>query len=91
MTTETITNTAPATFPDGAEVISTGTTSHGKWVYRTVTLFRAGRDKTGAPVWLKAGVLGEATTQAKIERMAAAEAAERGIPVLPRLRHQDAR
>lgn len=70
--------------------IAIGSTTHGKWNYKTVVLYTAGTTKDGRKVWLKNEVIFEATTQAKIERLAKAEAGRRGLPLMPGVRHYQA-
>lgn len=68
--------------------IATMMIHHGKWTYKTVVLYESGiRRSDGTDVWVKKYVLHKATTQAKIERLAKAEAEARGIPLLPYVRH----
>lgn len=69
------------------QCIAIGTTTHGKWSYRTVVVYNKGTRKDGTEVWLKGEILCEATTASKIQRLAEEAAATRGIPLLPHVRH----
>ena len=67
--------------------IAIATTTHGKWCYKTAVRYLAGSRKDGSPCWLKDRVLAEATTSAKIRRLAEQAAAEQDLPLLPGVRH----
>lgn len=70
------------------DCIAIGTIRHGKWSYHTVVVYTALMKESG-PVWVKHDVIAEATTIAKITRLAEAEAKTRGIPLLPKVRHNN--
>lgn len=66
-------------------VIAIGTTPHGKWTYKTVVVYREGANGK----YQKDRVLAEATTDAKIKRLAEEYSRELGYPLRPRVRHND--
>lgn len=69
--------------------VAIGSTSHGKWNYKTVVIYVAAVNKKGENVWRKDRVVWEATTAAKIQRLAEQVAKEQGLPLLPDVRHND--
>lgn len=71
------------------EVIAIGSSMHSKWSYKTVVLYRKGTLVNGKRVWKKVGILAEATTDAKIRRLAEEESRFRGIPFISDVRHND--
>ena len=67
--------------------IAIGTTTHGKWSYKTVVRYVARPRKDGILTWHKDAVLAQATTQNKITRLAQEYATQEGIPLFPGVRH----
>lgn len=69
--------------------IAIGTTMHGKYKYLTVVQYNAITNKKGVKVWQKGEVFAQATTMAKIKRLAEEKAQELALPMMPRVRHND--
>lgn len=67
--------------------VAIGSTTHGKWSYKAVVVYKAGTRKDGSACWLKDEIVHEATTAKKIERLAKQVAEERGLPLMPHVRH----
>lgn len=88
--TQAILIPAPAPAPAGAapaECIALGSTTHGRWVYSTVILYRAGTRADGTRIWKRESVVAEHRSTAKAARVAELEAADRGCPFIPTARH----
>lgn len=75
--------------PEIKACVAIGKTRHGKWSYRTVVIYDVALNKKGEKIWKKNRIVWEATTHAKIQRLAEQVAKEQGLPLMLNIRHND--
>lgn len=80
----------PESFSAGQRCVTVGTMPHGSYIYKTVAAYEAVQSSRGPYLlWKKIEVLAEATTEAKITRLAHEWAEKLSVPFIRGVRHHD--